>query len=182
MKTNLNFLTMLLVSALLLTRCKEDAPVYEYTQQGFVEGTISGTASDDLTPIQEKFRHTQYSPLWNSYSYYHVREEGDIDIHFSRYDFNTGSYIQCWLYLENADVTALDTGDCLFHHATNGKEIISVDIYTSFTNTLTFSSIDFDIATGRFKSDFILQGAFNSANNEVIVIGKVDVTLREFVE
>ena len=181
MKIDLTFLVTLFISALLFTSCQDDVPAIEYRQQGFIEGTITGTASDDETPISEKFRYTQYSPNWG-YPLYYQAENGYIEIYFSRHDFNSGGYFEFGIYLEDENATTPDGSDFGLYYFKDGKEIAFFQTYDSESNEITFTNLSFDLATGRLQTDYAIEGSDNSSYNNAVVIGKIDVIVKKSIQ
>lgn len=179
---NLTLLSLSL-SIILLTRCQEDQPFLEYKQQGYVKGTITGTSYDGVTKINESFSYTQFSTWYGSTdSHYYINNEGIIIINLDRTDFTTGGRISMYLELETEDATAPDyTSLTLYYKKNKAGEAFDFDM-GSYHNETTFSNFNFDMATGRFTSDFTITGEENSTHYEATMTGSINATLKRQFE
>ena len=173
---------LMLVSALSITGCKEEIPAIKYRQQGFIKGTINGTAYDDKTPFTRSFTYTQYSPLLNFWnSTFRLKTDGSVYLQASRIDFVTAGNVQFSMQLKDVGAKApLDQTFALAYYE-EGNEIFFFDMQ-EFKNSISFTDFSFDADTGRLKFNYTLKGETNSTNNTAVVTGSVDIVLKKEVQ
>ena len=174
---------LLFAVVILFANCEDDIPAVEYKQQGFIRGTIEGTASDDDTDIDETFRYTRYAPgltlSTQAFSYYELDDDGSIEAAIFRQDLSTGSYVYFEFELEDADDTTPDDMYFEIVYIKEANEILYFEMDNDDDNDFEISDFSFDITTGRLKAGFSLEGEENSTDNNATVEGDMDVVIKQ---
>ena len=165
-----------------LSACKEDDTLFTYASQGIVKGTIQGTSLDTGDPVGEDFRYTQYSTLEYTitHSSYAILDDGRVAITINRTDMQTGGGIELFFALENElDTTPDNTDVYLFYYKEYQNTLFKFEMYTSLENTVEVNDFSFNIGTGKVTGTFRMEGADNSTENNAVVEGSFDVTVKK---
>lgn len=183
------FLIMLATCAtLVFTSCKDDddIPALEYSEQGFIKGTIKGTTSDGKTTIDETFNYTRYSTaaaFGEILSGYSVDGDGSIEIQVVRQDLSTGAYVALNFSLDNAaDVTPAYDIQVFFIRETENILVFTVSTDDNDDdNEHSVTNFSFDKASGIMKGDFMISGDGNSTERPATVTGSFDVQTKQVI-
>jgi hypothetical protein len=166
----------------------DDVPAIEYEEQGVIKGTITGTASDDATTINEQFSYSRYNPGYYDGPYassYILDDDGSIEMQIIRQDVQLGGGVRIGLYLESASDTSPEYQIRLDYLKETDKILYfstSADSYFESDNESSISNFSFDSASGRVKGDFTISGNDNSTDNNAIVSGSFDVVVKQSIE
>lgn len=189
MKKN-NLLLLGAICALsIFSSCKDDdIPAIEYEEQGVIKGTITGTASDDATSINEQFSYSKYNPSYYTGPYsssYSLDDDGSIEMQIIRQDVQIGGGVQIRLYLDNASDTSPDYEIGLTYVKETDKILYfytAGDSYAESDNESAITNFSFDSASGRVKGDFTISGNDNSTDNNAMVTGSFDVVVKQSIQ
>ncbi|HEY9005267.1 hypothetical protein [Ohtaekwangia sp.] len=178
-------LAMALCALVFFSGCSDDdVPAIEYVEQGFVKGTIKGTASDDKTAIDEQFSYNRYLPssYYGPYSsLYSVNSDESINIQIIRQDMQTGGIMSFQLTLANAQDTSPSYSISLTYIKETDK-ILYFSMSTGSTNVAQISNFSFNASTGQVKGDYSLSGDKNSTDNTATVTGSFDVVVKKVIQ
>ncbi|HEY9044716.1 MAG TPA: hypothetical protein VIN08_02425 [Ohtaekwangia sp.] len=178
-------LAMALCALVFFTGCSDDdIPAIEYIQQGSVQGSITGTASDDKTAIDEQFTYNRYAPsaYYGPYSsLYSVHDDESIDIQIVRQDMQTGGLVTLQLSLDNEQDTSPDYNISITYIKETDK-ILYFSMSTGSSNVSQLTNFTFNTTTGQVKGDYSISGISNSTNNTATVTGSFDVVVKKIIQ
>ena len=187
-KNNLLLLGAICALSIFSSCNDDDIPAIEYEEQGVIKGTITGTASDDATAINEQFSYSRYNPSYYTGLYsssYDLDDDGSIEMQIIRQDVKTGGGVQMNIYLDNASDTSpeyeinvvyIEESDKILYFSTEG------DSYSDSDNESSITNFSFDSASGRVKGDFSISGNDNSTDNNSTVTGSFDVVVKQTIQ
>ena len=167
-----------------VSACKDDIPAVEYKSQGFIQGTIDATASDDETDIDETFKYTQYQQTityGEAYTGYELNDDGSIEVVIFRQDLANGGYVYMGFELEDEDDTTPDDMFFQIQFFKEKKDQIIFFSMSSSSNEFDIDDFTFDIETGNTTGTFSLEGSNNSTDNDADIEGSFNIKLRPIV-
>lgn len=167
----------------------DDIPALEYEEQGVIKGTITGTASDDATAINEQFSYSKYFLAGEEegpYSSIYVTYDNDaVQMQIIRKNVQTGGEARLDLYLDDSSDTSPEY-EIELSYIKETDKILYFSTYADSdedsNNESSITNFSFDSASGRVKGDFTISGNVNSTNNNATVTGSFDVVVKQAIQ
>ena len=169
-------------AALLFTGCQKDDDIlaYEYTNQGFIKGTITGTTKDN-SALAETFNFTGLRSE-DGPSTYTIDADGNYFFEISREDPNSGGIAFLSFQIENANDNTPEPDELGIQFVKETDKYFSFYIYENSDNTYTITDFSFNATTGQVKGKYSISGTNNSTGKNASVTGEFDVIAKRFVD